>query len=156
MCSFADCKILVAFFLLLCYTVKASDFDLLLFQKEIIMTEYDDPIVGAIQSAVSVPVDVECEGYPDVIFNIVFNKHPDDAMIAKSVSTLESYMLSYNKLHFFRPIHYVSNIDSLPKPTTVFSVCIHMDCGNANPKALIGAVKAIADTQLPIYRIILE
>ena len=37
------------------------------------MTEYDDPIVGAIQSAVSVPVDVECEGYPDVIFNIVFN-----------------------------------------------------------------------------------
>lgn len=120
------------------------------------MTEYDDPIVGAIQSAVSVPVDVECEGYPDVIFNIVFNKHPDDAMIAKSVSALESYMLSYNRLHFFRPIHYVSGIDSLPKPATVFSVCIHMDCGNANPKALIGAVKAIADTQLPIYRIILE
>lgn len=120
------------------------------------MTEYDDPIVGAIQAAVSVPVDVECEGYPDVIFHIVFNNHPDDMMIAKCVSALQDYMLSYNKWHFLRPIHYISDIDSLPKPSTVFSACIHMDCGNANPKALIGAVKAIAATQLPIYRIVLE
>ena len=120
------------------------------------MTEHDDPIVGAIRAAVSIPVDVECEGYPDVIFNIVFQVRPDRSMIEKSVSALENYMRSYNKKHFVRPIHYVSDIDSLPEPSSVFSVCVHMDCGNANPKLLVGAVRAIADTKMPIYRIILE
>ena len=120
------------------------------------MTEYDDPIVGKIKDAVDIPVDVECEAYPDVIFNIVFNSRPDDAMIEKSVQALENYMLSYNRKHFFRPIHYVSDIDSLPEQSSVFSVCVHMDCGNANPNLLVGAVKAIVDTQLPIYRIIFE
>ena len=120
------------------------------------MTEYDDPIVGAIKAAVSFPVDVECEGYPDVIFNIIFEMHPDQSMTEKSVSALEGYMNSYNRKHFFRPIHYVSDIDSLPEASSIFSVCIHVDFGNANPKALINAVKAISDTNLPIYRLVLE
>lgn len=120
------------------------------------MTEYDDPIVGEIKASVSFPVDVECEGYPDVIFNVIFEKHPDQSMAEQCVSALEHYMLSYNRKHFFRPIHYVSDIDSLPEASSVFSVCIHMDFCNANPKALIGAVKAIAETNLPIYRIVLE
>ncbi len=120
------------------------------------MTEYDDPIVGEIKAAVSFPVDVECEGYPDVIFNIIFEMHPDQSMTEKSVSALEGYMNSCNRKHFFRPIHYVSDIDSLPEASSVFSVCIHVDFGNANPKALINAVKAISDTNLPIYRLVLE
>ena len=120
------------------------------------MTEYDDPIVGKIKASVSFPVDVECEGYPDVVFNIIFEKHPDQLMVEQSVSTLEHYMRSYNRKHIFRPIHYISDIDSLPEPSSAFSVCIDMDLGNANPKALIGAVKAIAETNLPIYRIVLE
>ena len=120
------------------------------------MTEYDDPIVREIKDSVSFPVDVECEDYPDVIFNIIFPKHPDSAMAEASVSALESFMLSYNKRHFFKPIHYVSDIDSLPDPSSIFSVCVHVDFGNANPKALIGAVKSLADTGMPIYRLILE
>ena len=120
------------------------------------MTEYDDPIVGKIKSAVSFPVDVECEGFPDVIFNIIFEKHPDKSTVEQCVYALEKYVRSYNRKHFFRPIHYVSDIDDLPEASTVFSVCIHMDLGNANPKALIGAVKAIADTDLHIYRVVLE
>ena len=39
------------------------------------MAEHDDPIVGEIKTAVSFPVDVECEGYSDVIFNVIFEKH---------------------------------------------------------------------------------
>ena len=120
------------------------------------MTEYDDPIVREIKDAVSFPVDVECEAYPDVIFDIIFADHPDPAAVKASVSSLESFILSYNKRHFFRPIHYISDIDNLPEPSSVFSVCVHIDFGNANPKALIGAVKALADTGLPIYRIVLE
>lgn len=120
------------------------------------MTEYDDPLVAAIKAAVSVPVDVECEGYPDVIFNIIFNVHPDASMIERSVFALENYMHRYNKKHFFRPIHYVSDVDSLPEPSSVFSVCVHMDCGNADPKLLVGAVQAIVETNMPIYRIVLE
>ena len=120
------------------------------------MTEYDDPIVGEIKASVAFPVDVECEGYPDVIFNVIFERHPDQLMIEQTVSALEHYMYKYNKKHFLKPIHYVSDIDSLPAASSVFSVCIHMDFGNANPKALIGAVKAISETNLPIYRIVLE
>ena len=120
------------------------------------MTEYDDPLVAAIKAAVTVPVDVECEGYPDVIFNIVFNVHPDASMIERSVSILKNYMYSYNKKHFFRPIHYVSDVDDLPEASSVFSVCVHMDCGNANPRLLVGAVQAIVETDMPIYRIVLE
>ncbi len=120
------------------------------------MTEYDDPIAGEIKASVSFPVDVECEGYPDVIFNVIFEKHPDQSMAQQCVSALEHYISCYNRKHFFRPIHYISDIDSLPEASSVFSVCIHIDFGNANPKALIGAVKAIAETNLPICRIVLE
>ena len=120
------------------------------------MTEYDDPIVGEIKVSVAFPVDVECEGYPDVIFNVIFERHPDQRMIEQTVSALEHYWYKYNRKHFLKPIHYVSDIDSLPEASSVFSVCVHMDFGNANPKALIGAVKAISETNLPIYRIVLE
>ena len=120
------------------------------------MTEYDDPIVRAIQEAAPFPVDVECECYPDVIFNIIFESRPTPEMVKSSVSALESFMYSYNKWHFLRPIHYVSDIDSLPEPSSVFSVCVHVDFGNANPRALIGTIKVLADTGLPIYRIVLE
>ena len=44
----------------------------------------------------------------------------------------------------------VSDMESLPKASSVFSVCVHVDFGNANPKALIGAVKANSETNLPI------
>ncbi len=120
------------------------------------MTEYDDPIVSAIKASVSFPVDVECEGYPDVIFNVIFEKAPDRLMTEQIVSTLENYMRTYNRKHFFNPIHYVSDIDSLPEASSIFSVCVHVDFGNVHPKALIGAVKAISDAKLPIYRVVLE
>ena len=119
------------------------------------MTEYDDPIVGEIKAAVPFPVEVECKGYPDIIFHIILEVRPDRSAIEKCVSTLEDYMIKYNKLHFFRPIHYVSDIDSLPEASSIFAVCVHVDFGNANPRALIGAVKAISDANLPVYRIVL-
>lgn len=120
------------------------------------MNEYDDPLIGKIKNAVTFPTDVECDGYPDVIFDIIFEKRPDESAAEKCVTALQEYMNTYNKIHFLRPIHYVSDTDSLPEPSSVFSVCIHMDFGNANPKSLIGAVKAISNTDLPIYRLILE
>ena len=64
------------------------------------MTEYDDPIVGEIKASVAFPVDVECEGYPDVIFNVIFERHPDQLMIEQTVSALEHYMYKYNRKHF--------------------------------------------------------
>ncbi|MBQ2862754.1 MAG: hypothetical protein IJE84_01100 [Clostridia bacterium] len=120
------------------------------------MTEYDDPIVTKIKGLASFPIDVECDGWPDVIFNIIFDRQPDRAAAQKCVSALEQYMYAYDRIHFLRPIHYVSDIDSLPEPESIFSVCIHMDFGNASPKALIGAVKAITDTKLNIYHLVLE
>ena len=120
------------------------------------MTEYDDPIVGEIKAAVSFPVSTLCEAYPDVIFNVLLKERADLSAKKTVVCALENFVRTYNKRHFLRPIHYVSDIDSLPDPTNAFSVCVHIDFGNANPRALVGAVKALADTALPIYRIILE
>lgn len=117
------------------------------------MTEYDDHIISKINAAVSFPVDVVCEDYPDVVFDITFNTQLDNETIEKVVTALINYMISYNKWHFLRPIHYVSDIESLPDVSSEYSICIHMDCGNADPKLLIGAVKAIADTKIPIERI---
>lgn len=122
------------------------------------MFEYydDDPLVQALQAAAPFPVELDCEGYPDVSFNIIFTMHPTREMAEKAVLTLENYMRSYNRWHFFRPIHYVSDIDEAFDEDQTFSVFVHMDCGNANPNLLVGAIKAIAETKLPIFRVILE
>ena len=120
------------------------------------MLEYDDPIISEIKNAAPFPVNVECESYPDVIFNIIFEKHPNVDMADECVSALDYYAYSYNKWHFLKPIQYISDTDSLPEPSSPFSVCIHVDFGGASPKALVGAVKAIANADLPIYRLVLE
>jgi len=121
------------------------------------MTEHDDPIVGKIIRAVPFPVDVECNGYPDVIFHIIFQRRPEPSEADQAAIALDNYAQAYNRLHFLRPIHYVSEPNnSFSQNASVFSACIHMDFGNANPNALLGAVKAIAATRLPIFRLILE
>lgn len=120
------------------------------------MTQYDDPIFGEIQDIADFPVYFEYEGYPDVLFHIFFASPVDETSVNKCVNALQDFMYAYNKRHVFRPIHYVSDADSLPEAVSIYSVCVHVDFGNANPKALIGAVKALVDTQLPIHHLLLE
>ena len=118
---------------------------------------YDDPFIAKIQEAAGFPVYYEIDdGFPDVIFDIIFETPPTDNEKRMCVDALIKYANSYNRLHFIRPIHYVSDMDSLPDPSSVYSLCVHMDFGGASPRALIGAVKAIASTGLKIYRLILE
>lgn len=116
------------------------------------MNEYDDPIVGEIKSVVPFPVDVKCESFPDVFFIIMLETTPDPSVLEKIAAALNGYMLSYNKKHFIKPIHYVSDAE-LHSDCSIF---IHIDLGNASPKALVGAVKAVADINLPVRRLILE
>ena len=120
------------------------------------MTQYDDPIFGEIQDIADFPVYFECEGYPDVLFHIFFHAPVDEAIVTTCVEALEAYVYRYNKRHIFRPIHYVSDAENLPDAISKYAVCVHVDFGNANPKALIGAIKTIVDTQLPIHHILLE
>ncbi|MBQ9744650.1 MAG: hypothetical protein IJW19_05940 [Clostridia bacterium] len=121
------------------------------------MNYYDDPFISKLQSSAPFPIDYEIDdGYPDVIFDIIFENPPDEEAKARCVRALAEYMYKYNRIHFIRPIHYVSGIEDLPSPSSVYSLCIHMDFGGASPRALIGAVKAIADTGLKIYRLVLE
>lgn len=115
-------------------------------------------ILKELQSAVDIPIEIESDGcYPDVMFNIFFTNIPDDAMGTVVGDALELFMLKYNKLHFLKPIHYVANTPHYSDDTSSFSFYFHMDCGNAHPKtALIGSLKAITNTNLPISRIIIE
>lgn len=120
------------------------------------MIQFEDPIVREIKKVVPFPVYVECEGYPDVVIHLFFEKRRDEGIVKRVVEALEAYMVSYNKWHFHRPIHYVSDVHSLPDPVSGFSFGVHIDFGNANPRALVGAMKAIVNTGAPVRRALLE
>lgn len=114
-----------------------------------------DPIIEILEGHKSFPVDVYCEGYPDVIFEIILDAAPTQEQTEIAVNALEKFVSSYNRFHFLRPIHYVSDIDSLPEKEHPRGIYVHVDFGNANPEALIKAVSALENTNLPIFRIAL-
>lgn len=120
------------------------------------MTEYEDPIINEILSVAPFPVEVDCTDYPDVIFNVMFDSEPDSNTVQTCVATLDKYMNTYNRRRLFNKIHYVSDVDKLPPQLSIFAVSIHMDFGHAHPRALVGAVKALVSTDLPITRLYLE
>lgn len=115
-----------------------------------------DPIIEQLESFQAFRVDAYCEGYPDVIFEIILDAQPTQAQIATAVGALEQFVAQYNKRHFLRPIHYISDIDSLPEGDHPRGIYIHIDFGNSSPKALISAVEALQKTELPIFRVALQ
>lgn len=115
-----------------------------------------DPIIEKLENFDAFRVDAYCEGYPDVIFEIILDAQPTQEQIATAVSTLEQFIAKYNKRHFLRPIHYVSDIDSLPDGDHPRGIYIHVDFGNCSPSALIEAVEALEKTKLPIFRVALQ
>ena len=115
-----------------------------------------DPIIERLESFDAFRVDAYCEGYPDVIFEIILNTPPTQAQIVTAVNALEKFVFTYNKRHFFKPIHYVSGLDNLPKGDHPRGIYIHIDFGNSSPKALISAVEALQETNLPIFRVALQ
>lgn len=115
-----------------------------------------DPIIEKLENFQAFRVDAYCEGYPDVIFEIILDAKPTKEQIVTAVSALEQFVMNYNKRHFLRPIHYISDIDSLPEGEHPRGIYIHVDFGNCSPKALISAVEALQKTGLPIFRVALQ
>ncbi len=117
---------------------------------------YDDLLINAIKSCADFPIEVELDGYPDVLFDIVFNDRIKPEEVKKITEALEKFFVKYNRWHF-KPIHYISSMwGDPPEQINVFTVRIHIDFGNAMPTALLGAVKAIAKTDIELYRLILN
>ena len=114
-----------------------------------------DAIVEKLESWKSFRVDAYCEGYPDVIFEIILDAVPTGEQTQIAVDALQNFMYSYNRFHFLRPIHYVSDVDSLPEQEHPRGIYIHVDFGGCNPAALIKAVAALEQTNLPIFRVAL-
>lgn len=114
-----------------------------------------DPIIKKLESCKTFRVDAYCEGYPDVIFEIILDTKPTKEQIAIAVSALENFYYTYNRLHFLRPIHYISDIDSLPEGDHPRGIYIHIDFGSCSPYALIKAICALEKTGLPIFRVAL-
>lgn len=115
----------------------------------------EDPLIEKIKNCADFPIDVELDGYPDVLFDIVLNERIKQDEVKKITTALEKYFFRYNKWHF-KPIHYISSMwDDEPEQINVFTVRIHIDFGGAMSGALIGAVKAIAGSGANIYRLIL-
>ena len=118
--------------------------------------DFGDVLINAIKSSADFPIDVELEGYPDVLFDIVFNDRIKPDEVQKVTDALEKFFIRYNRWHF-KAIHYISSMWGEPlEQVNVFTVRIHIDFGNAMPMALLGAVKAIAKADVDIYRLILN
>ena len=118
--------------------------------------DYGDLLINAIRNSADFPIDVELDGYPDVLFDIVFNERIKPDEVQKITSALEKFFFKYNRWHL-RPVHYISSMwGDPPEQINVFTVRVHIDFGNAMPMALLGAVKAIAKADADIYRLILN
>ena len=114
-----------------------------------------DPIIEKLESCKSFRVDAYCEGYPDVIFEIILDAAPTREQTEIVVNALEKFVYTYNRLHFLRPIHYISDIDSLPEQAHPRGIYVHIDFGNCSPSALIKVVSVLESTNLPIFRVAL-
>jgi len=115
-----------------------------------------DSIIEQLENFQAFRVDAYCEGYPDVIFEIILGVKPTQEQIATAVNTLEQFVNKYNKRHFLRPIHYISDIENLPDGDHPRGIYIHIDFGNCSPKALIEAVCELERSGLPIFRVALQ
>ena len=115
-----------------------------------------DPIIEQLQNFQAFRVDAYCEGYPDVIFEIILDSHPTQEQIVTAVGALDQFVTKYNKRHFLRPIHYISDIENLPDGDHPRGIYIHIDFGNCSPKALIEAVCELEKSGLPIFRVALQ
>lgn len=114
-----------------------------------------DPIIEKLESCKSFRVDAYCEGYPDVIFEIILDAAPTREQTEIVVNALEKFVHTYNRLHFLRPIHYISDIDSLPEQEHPRGIYVHIDFGNCSPSALTKVVSVLESTNLPIFRVAL-
>ena len=114
-----------------------------------------DTIIQKLESCKSFRVDAYCEGYPDVIFEIILNAVPTREQTEIAVNALEKFVYTYNRFHFLRPIHYISDINSLPEQEHPRGIYIHIDFGSCCPLALIKAVSVLEKTNLPIFRLAL-
>ena len=118
-----------------------------------------DELLEEIKKSATFRVDVDSYdwfcNYPDVIFEIIVDGVPSAEQTAIAVSALESFVTNYNKWHFLRPIHYVSDIDHLPKGPHPRGIYIHIDFGRCSPRVLPAVIQAIQNTNLPIFRVAL-
>ena len=118
-----------------------------------------DKLVEELESIRTFRVDADdynwMFSYPDVILEIILDAPPTYEQTLVVVSTLEAFVQNYNKRHFFRPIHYVSDIDHLPRGDHAWGIYVHMDFGRSPATALVSAVKELEKTGLPIFRVAL-
>ena len=120
----------------------------------------ENPIVDQIKRICAFRVDADdydwFASYPDMVFEIILDAPPTQEQTAIAAAALVEFAASYNKRHFFRPIHYVSDLQRLPKGPHPRGIYIHVDFGNSSPKAVVGAMEALQNTNLPIFRVALQ
>ena len=114
-----------------------------------------DPIIKKLESCTTFRVNAYCEGYPDVIFEIILDAKPTKEQIEIEESALTKFYYTSNVLHFLRPMHYISGINGLLENEHPRGIYIHIDFGSCSPFALIKAMRVLEKTGLPIFRVAL-
>ena len=103
-----------------------------------------DFIINQLESCTSFRVDAYCEGYPDVIFEIILDAVPTQEQQDRAMESLSKFFCAYNQFHFLRPIHYVACVNDIMDRKHPRGIYIHMDFGGALEKS-----------DLPIFRVAL-
>ena len=85
----------------------------------------------------------EPEGYPDVIFSLIFSKTVSDKAFTELEKGLGEAIASYNE-SVSAPIHYVSFVNDIVEHEDNV-VLLHIDFGNAQPDALNMILKYFND-----------
>lgn len=114
-----------------------------------------DFFVRKLESCKSFRVDAYCEGYPDVIFEIILDAVPTQEQKEIATDSLTKFYYRYNIFHFLRPIHYIACVDEIMERKHPRGIYIHVDFGGSSPFALIKAMQALEKSKLPIFRVAL-
>lgn len=85
----------------------------------------------------------ETEGYPDVIFSLIFDKAVTDEALSQLEKSIGNAIASYND-SVSAPIHYASFVDDLIEHEENVAL-LHVDFGNAQPDALNMILKHFND-----------
>lgn len=85
----------------------------------------------------------EPEGYPDVIFSLIFDKAVSDEALVELEKGLGDAIAAYNA-SASSPIHYASFVNDLVEHEANVAL-LHIDFGNAQPDALNMILKHFND-----------
>lgn len=121
---------------------------------EIMSQKSAERFIKRLHKAVDFPLEIACD-YPDVIFEICYDRKPDEGLTLDTLKFFEEYAAKYNKRHE-DGIHYIADVTDTVDDRRADSVCVHVDFGECGIEVLASFIKAVGKSSLPIKEMTLK